>query len=50
MTTLDASPPLNRWMKDTLVKDAFQKSIPVLAARVTPTKTGSVLKAEAMKG
>lgn len=48
--TLDASAPVNRWMKDTLVKEAFRKSIPILAARVPPAKTGSMLKAPAMKG
>jgi tRNA (guanine37-N1)-methyltransferase len=37
-------------MKDTLVKDAFRKSIPVLAARVPPMKTGSIMKAREMKG
>lgn len=49
-TTLDASPPVSRWMKGSLVKDAFRKTIPVLAARMAPTRTGLVLKAEAMKG
>jgi len=48
--TLDSSPPVNRWMKDALVKDAFRRSIPVLAARVAAAKTGLVLKAQAMKG
>lgn len=50
ITTLDSSPPVNRWMKETLIKDAFRKTIPVLAARVAPEQTGLVLKAEAMKG
>ena len=47
--TLDASPPANRWMNHTLVKDAFRKSLLVLAARVPPAKTGTLLKAKAMK-
>lgn len=49
MATLDASPPINRWMKDTLVRDAFHKELTVLAARVPPAKTGNMLKAKAMK-
>lgn len=47
--TLDASPPVNRWMKDTLVKDAFRKTLRVLAAQIPPAKTGSMLKAPAMR-
>ncbi|EGO00870.1 hypothetical protein SERLA73DRAFT_121278 [Serpula lacrymans var. lacrymans S7.3] len=47
---IDASPPINRFMKDGLDKDAFRKTITVLAARVPPSKTGSVLKSQAMRG
>lgn len=47
--TIDASPPVNRWMKEELVKDAFRKTLPVLAAQVPPTKTGSMLKAPALR-
>jgi hypothetical protein len=46
---LDASPPMHRGM-NVLDKSAFRTSIPVLAARVPAVKTGSVLKAEEMKG
>ncbi|KAF8346952.1 S-adenosyl-L-methionine-dependent methyltransferase [Amanita rubescens] len=46
---LDASPPIHREMKDNLDRDAFRKSIPVLAVRVPPTKTAFVLKAQPMK-
>jgi hypothetical protein len=43
--TMEVSPPVNRWMKDTLVKDAFRKSIPVLAVRVPPAKTTTLREA-----
>ncbi|KAF9469806.1 Met-10+ like-protein-domain-containing protein [Collybia nuda] len=46
---LDASPPPYYGAAGTLNKDAFNKSIEVLAARITPARTGSVLKAEALK-
>jgi hypothetical protein len=46
---IDASPPINRGMKDSLNRDAFRKSIPILAARVSPNKTGTVLKSPVMK-
>ena len=48
--TLDTSPPQARWMKDTLDRSVFHKTVPVLAARVPAAKIGSVLKAEAMRG
>ncbi|KAG2076973.1 hypothetical protein BDR04DRAFT_1132581 [Suillus decipiens] len=47
--TLDASPPVHRWMGTTLQRDAFKKTIPVLAARVPASKTGSLLKSDVMK-
>ncbi|KAI0294928.1 Met-10+ like-protein-domain-containing protein [Russula brevipes] len=48
--TIDTSPPPARWMKDTLVRSAFHRTVPVVAARLSAAKTGSVLKAEAMRG
>ncbi|PFH52241.1 hypothetical protein AMATHDRAFT_140328 [Amanita thiersii Skay4041] len=45
---LDPSPPLHREITH-LNRDLFRKSLPVLAARVPPSKTGSVLKAQPMK-
>lgn len=48
--TIDTSPPQARWMKDTLDRSAFHRTVPVLAARVPADKTGLVLKAEAMRG
>jgi hypothetical protein len=50
MITIDTSPPQARWMKDTLDRSVFHRTVPVLAARVRAAKTGSVLKAEAMRG
>ncbi|KAG1757249.1 Met-10+ like-protein-domain-containing protein [Suillus lakei] len=47
--TLDVSPPVHRWMNTTLDRDAFKKTIPVLAARVPASKTGSLLKSDVMK-
>lgn len=48
---LDVSPPVYRCKEgDTIInRDAFRKSIQVLAACVPASKTGSVLKAGAMK-
>jgi hypothetical protein len=48
--TIDTSPPQARWMKDTLDRSAFHRTVPLLAARVPAAKTGSVLNAEAMRG
>ncbi len=48
--TIDTSPPQARWMKDTLDRSAFHRTVPVLAARVPAAKTALVLKAEAMRG
>ncbi|KAG2156542.1 Met-10+ like-protein-domain-containing protein [Suillus bovinus] len=47
--TLDTSPPVHRWMDTTLQRDAFKKTIPVLAARVPASKTGSLLKSDVMR-
>ena len=47
---LDTSPPPARWMKDTLVRSAFHRTVPVVAARLPAAKTGPVLKSVAMRG
>lgn len=47
---IDTSPPPARWMKDTLVRSAFHRTIPVVAARLPAAKSGPVLKSEAMRG
>ena len=47
---IDTSPPPARWMKDTLVRSAFNRTIPVVAARLPAAKTGPVVKSEAMRG
>ena len=46
---LDVSPPIHRVVKDELNRDLFKKSVPVLAAKVSPARTGAILKAEAMR-
>jgi hypothetical protein len=48
--SIDTSPPDARWMKDTLVRSAFHRTVPVIAARLPAAKTGPVLKSEAMRG
>ncbi|KAG1787824.1 Met-10+ like-protein-domain-containing protein [Suillus plorans] len=47
--TLDVSPPVHRWMDTALQRDAFKKTIPILAAKVSASKTGSLLKSDIMK-
>ena len=47
--TLDVSPPVHRWMNTTLDRDAFKKTVPVLAARVPAAKTGFLLKSDVLK-
>lgn len=47
---IDTSPPSARWMKDTLVRSAFHRTIPVVAARLPAAKMGPLLKSEAMRG
>ena len=37
-------------MKDTLVRSAFHRTIPVVAARLPAAKMGPLLKSEAMRG
>ncbi|KDQ63114.1 hypothetical protein JAAARDRAFT_53342 [Jaapia argillacea MUCL 33604] len=46
---IDASPPAHREMRDRLDKTVFRKTIPVLAARVPASKTGVILREDAMK-
>jgi tRNA (guanine37-N1)-methyltransferase len=46
---LDASPPAYKGPLDQLDKSMFHKSLTVLAARVPPSKTGQLLKAQALK-
>lgn len=48
-STIDVSPPTARWMKDTLDRSVFHRTIPVLAARVAPAKAGIILKADVMR-
>ncbi|KAH9982981.1 Met-10+ like-protein-domain-containing protein [Lactifluus volemus] len=48
--TIDTSPPPARWMRDTLDRSAFHRTVPVLAARLPTALTGSLLKAEPMRG
>ncbi|KAI9448845.1 Met-10+ like-protein-domain-containing protein [Russula earlei] len=50
LLTIDTSPPAARWMKDSLDRSAFHRTIPVVAARLSAVKMGSVLKAEVMRG
>ncbi|KAJ8593255.1 hypothetical protein M405DRAFT_731817 [Rhizopogon salebrosus TDB-379] len=49
MLALDVSPPVHRWMNTTLDRDAFKKTILVLAARVPAAKTGYLLNSEVMR-
>ena len=46
---LDTSPPIHRWMKDTLDRNAFHTSLQVLGLRVPANKTASILKSEYLK-
>lgn len=46
---LDADPPAYTGPRDRLDKDAFQKKLSVLAARVAPEKVGALLKASPLK-
>src|ERR1700675_693074 len=48
--TIDASPPIQRGMRDALDREVFRKSIPILAARVPVAKMGLVLKSDALRG
>jgi hypothetical protein len=50
LNTLDISPPVHRGMAPLLQRDAFHKSLKVLAASVLPEKTGGILKAELLRG
>lgn len=44
LAELDTTPPPQRWMKDTLDRSAFRKSLPVLAARVPAKSAGTIVK------
>lgn len=46
---LNASPPVQRWMKDSLDRDAFHTSLQVLGVRVPANKTTGILKSEHLK-
>jgi tRNA (guanine37-N1)-methyltransferase len=46
---LDTSPPIHRWMKDKLDRNAFHTSLQVLGLRVPANKTASILKSEHLK-
>lgn len=46
---IDTSPPIHRNMGDTLNRDAFRKSITILAARVAVSKTNIVVRSPIMK-
>ncbi|KAJ3573542.1 hypothetical protein NP233_g2362 [Leucocoprinus birnbaumii] len=47
---LDASPPPYNGPTNRLDKSVFRKTLTVLAARVPPSKTGQLLKAQSLKG
>jgi tRNA (guanine37-N1)-methyltransferase len=49
-STVDTSPPVHREMKDKLDRSLFRKTVEVLAVKVPPTKAGTILKAEPMRG
>ncbi|KIK87033.1 hypothetical protein PAXRUDRAFT_831869 [Paxillus rubicundulus Ve08.2h10] len=46
---LDTSPPVHRWMKDSLDRTAFHKSLRVLGVCVPATRTTTILKSEPLK-
>ncbi|KAG8219580.1 Met-10+ like-protein-domain-containing protein, partial [Butyriboletus roseoflavus] len=46
---LDTSPPVHRWMKDSLDRGAFRTSLQVLGVRVPVNKTMNMLKSELLK-
>ncbi|KAF9225543.1 hypothetical protein BS17DRAFT_873360 [Gyrodon lividus] len=46
---LDTSPPVHRWMKDSLDRTAFRKSLSILGVRVPASKTTTILKSEQLK-
>ncbi|KAK2461421.1 hypothetical protein APHAL10511_005884 [Amanita phalloides] len=46
---LNASPPIHREMRDNLDRDAFRRSIPILAVSVPPDKVASMLKSKPIK-
>ena len=46
---LDASPPPYTGSRDFLNKESFRKTLPVLAARVPPERTRTLLKAAELR-
>ena len=48
-SALDVTPPVNRGMTDRLDKDAFRKSVPILAVKVEQAKTGAVLRSKVLQ-
>ncbi|KAF9245861.1 Met-10+ like-protein-domain-containing protein [Melanogaster broomeanus] len=46
---LDTSPPVHRWMRDSLDRSAFTRSLRVLGVRVTASQTTTILKSEPLK-
>ncbi|KDQ18257.1 hypothetical protein BOTBODRAFT_171915 [Botryobasidium botryosum FD-172 SS1] len=47
--TIDTSPPTNRGMRGALNRDAFRKSIPLLAVRVPAAQTTKFMKSDIVK-
>ncbi|KAH7886042.1 Met-10+ like-protein-domain-containing protein [Phlebopus sp. FC_14] len=46
---LDASPPVHRWMKDSLDRSVFHKSLQVLGVRIPANKTSAFLASKALR-
>ncbi|KAF8560111.1 hypothetical protein OG21DRAFT_1492514 [Imleria badia] len=46
---LDTSPPIHRWMRESLDRNAFRTSLHVLGVRVPANKTTSILRSELLK-
>lgn len=47
--TIDISTPVHRGMTEKLDKDAFRKTVEVLAAKVPPTKVAELLRSAELK-
>ncbi|KAI9570329.1 S-adenosyl-L-methionine-dependent methyltransferase [Boletus coccyginus] len=46
---LDTSPPIHQWMKDSLDRNAFHRSLQVVGVRVPANKTTNILRSELLK-
>ncbi|KAN0100387.1 Met-10+ like domain containing protein [Tylopilus felleus] len=46
---LDTSPPILRWMRDSLDRSAFRTSLHVLGVRIPANKTTGIMKSELLK-